>query len=144
MIYKVKKAKQSDKEKLYAYKVLSILDFNDMTKEEKQKVSNYIQKSIDNHVNAYKLILVDNNVIGCYCSYIKDDCIFLDEIYIEKEYRNFGIGTDLITKEIENAKAKKVSVELWVYKDNEKAINLYQKLGFNIKEETKNRYLMKL
>mgnify|MGYP003207452642 FL=1 len=34
-------------------------------------------------------------------------------------------------------------VYLWVYKENEKAISLYKKLGFNVIEETESRYYMK-
>ena len=144
MIYEIKKAKLSDKEILYNYKILSILDFNDMSKEEKQKVSDYINNSIDTHISDYNLILIDNKIIGCYCSYIKNECFFLDEIYIEKEYRNLGIGTEIIKQQIENAKVKKMNIELWVYKENIKAINLYKRLNFVINTETENRYLMKL
>jgi ribosomal protein S18 acetylase RimI-like enzyme len=34
------------------------------------------------------------------------------------------------------------NVYLWVYKDNIKTVNLYSKLGFNIKEKTDSRYYM--
>ena len=35
------------------------------------------------------------------------------------------------------------TVCLWVYKLNEKAIRLYKRLGFEVLEDTKNRYYMK-
>ena len=144
MKYELKAASLNDKKILYDYKTLSILDFDSMDKKEKKKVSDYIINFIDNHINDYKLIIIENKTIGCYCSYIKEDCIFLDEIYIEEAYRNLGMGTDLIKKEIENAKSKKMNIELWVYKENIKAINLYKRLNFVINTETENRYLMKL
>ena len=34
------------------------------------------------------------------------------------------------------------NIFLWVYKENSKAINLYKKLGFTIKQETRSRYYM--
>ena len=34
------------------------------------------------------------------------------------------------------------NIYLWVYKDNVKAIKLYNKLGFRIKDETDSRYYM--
>ena len=34
------------------------------------------------------------------------------------------------------------NIFLWVYKENSKAINLYKKLGFTIKQETQSRYYM--
>lgn len=143
MNYKLKKAKLDHKEILYNYKILNILDFNKMTAGEKERVNKYIFDSIINHVDNYRLIIVDNKIIGVYCSYIKDNHIFLDEIYIEKEYRNLGIGTNLIKKEIENANLTKMNLKLWVYKDNEKAVNLYKRLGFIIEQDTETRYLMK-
>ena len=63
----------------------------------------------------------------------------LDEIYLEEEYRNKGIGTEIIKDILNNNDV----VYLWVYKENEKAISLYKKLGFNVIEETESRYCMK-
>ena len=63
----------------------------------------------------------------------------LDEIYLEEEYRNKGIGTKIIMDILNNNDV----VYLWVYKENEKAISLYKKLGFNVIKETESRYYMK-
>lgn len=68
-----------------------------------------------------------------------DDGKLLDEIYLEEEYRNKGIGTKIIMDILNNNDV----VYLWVYKENEKAISLYKKLGFNVIEETESRYYMK-
>ena len=63
----------------------------------------------------------------------------IDEIYIEKEFRNNGIGTDIIRKMLENNR----NIYLWVYKENSKAVLLYKMLGFIIVDETDSRYYMK-
>ena len=68
-----------------------------------------------------------------------DNGKLLDELYLEEEYRNKGIGTNII-KDILN---KNNIVYLWVYKLNTKAISLYKRLDFQIIEETKTRYYMK-
>ena len=65
--------------------------------------------------------------------------LLLDEIFIEEQYRNKGIGTSIIKDVVSKSKS---NVYLWVYKDNIKASNLYNKIGFNIKEETDSRYYM--
>ena len=65
--------------------------------------------------------------------------LLLDEIFIEKQYRNKGIGTSIIKGVVSKSNN---NVYLWVYKDNIKAIKLYKKLGFLIKEETDSRYYM--
>lgn len=49
------------------------------------------------------------------------------------------IGTNIITNIIE----KHPIVYLWVYKNNIRAISLYERLGFKVIEETKTRYYMK-
>lgn len=68
-----------------------------------------------------------------------DDGLLLDEIFIEKEYRNNGIGSSIIKNYVLD---NDDNIYLWVYKDNIKAFNLYKKLGFKIKEETNSRYYM--
>ena len=62
----------------------------------------------------------------------------LDEIYIEKDYRNKKIGTNIIKDILKNND----TVYLWVYKDNKKAISLYERMGFNICQSTDTRYYM--
>ena len=66
--------------------------------------------------------------------------LLLDEIFIEKQYRNKGIAGSVLKDIISNTTK---NIYLWVYKDNIKAIKLYKKLGFSIKEKTDSRYYMK-
>lgn len=63
----------------------------------------------------------------------------LDEIFLETDFRNKGIGSDIINRILELNDI----VYLWVYKDNINAIRLYKKFGFNIIYETDTRYYMK-
>ena len=84
-------------------------------------------------------IIVDNKIVGCILLTNNDNGKLLDEIYLEEEYRNKGIGTKIIMDILDNNDV----VYLWVYKENEKAISLYKKLGFNVIEETESRYYMK-
>lgn len=63
----------------------------------------------------------------------------IDEIYINKEYRSLGIGTNIIKNILDINK----NVYLWVYKDNEQAVSLYKRLGFIVVDETESRYYMK-
>ena len=113
------------------------------SKELPDKEKNYIREYVNRHIpleiNAYKIISVNSNIIGCFSVVTKDDGIMLDEIFIEVEYRNLGIGTSIISDII----SKNECVYLWVYKENIKAISLYRKLGFNVIDETEDRYYMK-
>lgn len=58
---------------------------------------------------------------------------------LKKNIEIKGIGTKIIMDILDNNDV----VYLWVYKENEKAISLYKKLGFNVIEETESRYYMK-
>ena len=90
-------------------------------------------------INNYFNIVVDDKIVGCLLLIDRDDGILLDEIFLEEEYRNNGIGTDIIKNVISN----NAIIYLWVYKENLKAVALYKKLGFNVIEETESRYYMK-
>ena len=81
----------------------------------------------------------NDKIIGCILVEKYLDGFLLDEIYIEKEYRNKKVGTSLI-KDIQT---KYSPVYLWVYKQNIRAYNLYKRLGFEIQQEAETRYFMK-
>ena len=83
--------------------------------------------------------MCNKNKVGCLLVTKKDDGVILDEIYLEEEYRNKGIGTDII----KNILKINPIVYLWVYKKNIKAISLYKKMKFKIINKTENRYYMK-
>ena len=138
--YKLRKAKNEDKELLISYKLATIFAYADnLDKKEIDKINNYVLESIKEEINDYKVIEIDNKVIGSLLVRKENNEVLLDEIYIEEKYRGLGIGSKLI-REILN---KHSVVYLWVYKENTGAIKLYSSLGFKIIEETETRYRMK-
>ena len=140
MNYKLIKSSSKDIEKLIEYKKRTIFEYaKDLPDDEINKINNYVKNNVPKLLNDYSNIIVDNKVIGCLLLTNKDDNILLDEIYIEQEYRNKGIGTDII----KNVINENDIIYLWVYKENVKAISLYKKLGFNVIDETDSRYYMK-
>ena len=140
MNYKLIKSSNDDIEKLIDYKKKTIFEYaKDLSDEEINRINNYVNSEVPKLIIDYYNIIVDNKIVGCLLLTNKDDGKLLDEIYLEKEYRNKGIGTDIIKDILNNNDI----VYLWVYKENEKAISLYKKLGFNVMEETDSRYYMK-
>ena len=62
--------------------------------------------------------------------------LFLSHLCVDEDYRNKGIGTQMIKKVINKAKqSNKDHVMLLVKKKNKKAIHLYEKLGFKKYQE---------
>ena len=140
MNYKLVKSSINDIERLIKYKKITIFEYaKDLPEDEVNKINNYVKTNVPKLLNDYFNIILDNKVIGCLLLTNKDDGKLLDEIYLEEEYRNKGIGTDII----KNVIKENDIIYLWVYKDNTKAISLYKKLSFNIIEETESRYYMK-
>lgn len=140
MQYQLENATKEHLTLLIKYKKKSILEYaNNLPQEEIVKINNYINSQVPNQLKDYKIITAENKIIGCILVEKYLDGIILDEIYIEKEYRNKKIGTRII----KNIISEKDIVYLWVYKKNKKAYRLYEKLGFIIIEDTEMRYFMK-
>lgn len=138
--YKLENASIKDIERIKKYKLNTIFEYaKDLDKEEVEKINNYVNKTISNQIFEYKNIVLNNIIVGSFLITKNENGLLLDEIFIEEQYRNKGIGTSIIKDVISKSNN---NVYLWVYKDNIKAVNLYNKLGFNIKEETDSRYYM--
>ena len=140
MKYELVKSSRDDIDRLIEYKKRNIYEYaNDLSKEEIYKINSYVTSEVPKLISNYCNIIVDDKIIGCLLLTDKDNGILLDEIYIEEEYRNKGIGASIIKDVI----SKNKIIYLWVYKENLKAISLYKKLGFKVIEETESRYYMK-
>ena len=78
---------------------------------------------------------------GFYNGKDKDSNTFeIGNICVKPEYQNKGIGTAVLKEIIFENKDK--NIRLQVFKTNEKAINLYKKMGFEKEEETKTHCIM--
>ena len=140
MKYRISKSSDKYINRLIEYKKITIYEYaKDLSNEEIDKINKYVTSEVPKLINDYCNIIVDNKIVGCLLLINKDDGKLLDEIYLEEEYRNKGIGTEIIKDILNNNDI----VYLWVYKENKKAISLYKKLGFNVIEETESRYYMK-
>ncbi len=138
--YKLENASIKDIERIKKYKLNTIFEYaKDLDKEEVEKINNYVNKTISNQIFEYKNIVLNNIIVGSFLITKNENGLLLDEIFIEEQYRNKGIGTSIIKDVVSKSNS---NVYLWVYKDNIKVFNLYNKIGFNIKEETDSRYYM--
>ena len=71
------------------------------------------------------------------------DEIFIENLLIEKEFQNLGIGKAVMEKIIERANSEKKLIRLQVFKINIKAQKFYENLGFEKNSETENHIGMK-
>ena len=112
----------------------------DLAEDERNKIDEYIITSVNEMFKYYYNIIIDDKIIGSVCIKDLENVKLLDEIYLEKGFRNKGIGTDIIMKVLKEIANK--NIYLWVYKENYKAVSLYKRLGFKIIDETESRYYM--
>lgn len=139
MKYDLIKATNNDIDFIKKAKLYNILKYaHDLTEKDILNINNYVEKSLLVEMSNYKIIVHDNKKIGCLLVTEKEDSITLDEIYLEEEYRNKKIGTNIIA----NILKSNSLVYLWVYKENTKAISLYKKMEFKVINETETRYYM--
>ena len=103
--YILVKASKKDISRLIQYKKEIIYMYSkDLAEDEINKINEYVINSVNETLKNYFNIIIDDKIIGSIC--IKDlkNAKLLDEIYLEKEFRNKGIGTDIIRIIIENNK----------------------------------------
>lgn len=137
-MYSIRKSNKKDADVIFSYSYKTYFQYNDVDEEEKQILTSIIKHNINENIFNYNMIIMDNKIVGMYLFYEYNDGILLDDIYIEEEYRNKYIGSNII-KDLQ----KNHIIYLNVYKSNKKAISLYEKLDFKIIDDKLNRYQMK-
>ena len=106
----------------------------------------YLDKFFDNR-DEWIAVAVDKNNIIAFLSievhHEDKEYIYLDDLSVTNEYRNKGIGTKLIKISEEYAKEINIpAICFHVEKTNTNALKLYQRLGYNVYQDQKTRYLM--
>ncbi len=89
----------------------------------------------------FRVMLLGDEVIGYYSFQKVFEEGYINNIAIKKEYQSKGYGTKLFEDLIERAQRFEVkALTLEVETDNEKAIGLYKKFGFEVEGVRKNFY----
>lgn len=93
--------------------------------------------------NKTKIIIYENNQVGYISMVATDDTIFIENILIDISFQGKGIGTKVILDTIKIAVSQNKNIELQVFKINESAIRLYERLDFKTFEQTDLHYKMR-
>lgn len=89
---------------------------------------NAIKNQIENENYTYYFIIKDGEKAGYFGISDKVGYLFLSKLYIKKEFRHQGLGTEAFKKIKELANAK--PIRLTVNKQNLNSIKAYEKWGF--------------
>jgi RimJ/RimL family protein N-acetyltransferase len=140
--YKIINSRDNDVEIITSMKLVTMID-DEMDKilsyEEKDKIKKNIDRNINLTYINYKMIIVNDRVAGAYVLVPYKDGEMIDQIYLFPEYRNNGIGTEIIN----NLKNSVNNLYVWMYKNNTGAIRLFERLGFVVNKETERNIFMK-
>jgi len=88
------------------------------------------------------IITLDGTDIGWLQSFVKDDALFLGQLFVDRTLRGRGIGTQLVKGLIEEAARAGRAVTLGVVKTNP-ALRLYERLGFRTTHEDERKFYMR-
>lgn len=87
-----------------------------------------------------QLMVVDGEKAGMLQLHETDDSLEIGEIQIGANKRSLGLGSQVIRDVLALAQAENKSVKLSVGLKNEKALRLYQRLGFKITEQSETHF----
>ena len=140
-IYNLKKATTKDIDFIYEMELMTV---SDRTKKEYPNVPEFLRSDAEESWKHTWLIWLKDNPrvnVGIYQAYEIDDgeWWFIAEIALKPEFRGKGIGTSIITDEMN----KHDKIVLYVDMYNTRAMKLYERLGFKKVSKEQNRYIMR-
>lgn len=138
----LRRAKKSDYEKTYRIKYNSIKEYVEKIWDwdELQQREIHKKKFIASDT---KLIEYKKQEIGYIILKETINEIFIENLLIEKEFQNLGIGKEIMERIIERSNSEKIIILLQVFKMNTKALKFYRSLGFEEIFKNENHIEMK-
>jgi ribosomal protein S18 acetylase RimI-like enzyme len=88
------------------------------------------------------IITLDGTNIGWFQSFVKEDALFLAQLFVDRALRGQGIGTAVVKAMIEEAVRANRALTLGVVKTNP-ALRLYERLGFRVTHEDERKFYMR-
>ena len=105
-------------------------NFANVTSEKTQQIAKQIMNLIQNK-KMYCSIIKDNKIVACASVIIENGFAYLSQVVVQKEERGNGYGKLLCQSLLTQAKQNGAhTMYLQVLQNNDVAINLYKKLGF--------------
>ena len=93
-------------------------------------------------VTQVRIITLDGTDIGWLQSFVKDDALFLGQLFVDGALRRQGIGSEVLKGLIEEAAKAGQALTLGVVKTNP-ALRLYERLGFRTTHEDERKFYMR-
>lgn len=122
------KTKAEDAACIFAWNKQLIETYEDLESIDYARVLKWVKQKIERHLCEYVTVYADGEKAGFY-RFFKNEIgkYELDDLYILPTFQRRGIGTAVIERCCAQAEDH---VMLYVFLRNERAITLYQRLGF--------------
>ena len=135
-------AKKEDAETLYLLCKSLIDEYEDTRAIDYGRVLAWVKRKIDLSITEYVAVLADGELAGYYRFGKNADGEYeLDDLYVLPAFQGRGIGTAIIRKCCASVDAP---VMLYVFIKNQRAVALYERLGFRVEKTVGNsRYIMR-
>ena len=115
--------------------------YEDMSSIDYEKVLQWVRNKIESEITTYTRICSRGETVGFYRLHEENGETELDDFYVLSPFRGKGIGTAVLEKCIFESKTP---MFLYVFKKNEDAIRLYQRMGFVwVKDVSKTRMILR-
>lgn len=142
MDHYLKNCKETDKDFIYNLKKESIYDYVNRIWgwNEEYQIKDF---ETDFILENFKIIEVNNKYVGFV--QINEDILNVNitEIHIIREYQGKGVGGRIISNIIKQATKDDKTVSIGCFIDNNRAKQLYERLGFKVISITDTHYQMK-
>ena len=142
MDYKIRFATPDDRDLIYALKAESVRPYVERIWGWDE---DYQRNDFDNDFSAidqFHVIESDGNFAGFLQCYFDHPFYEIVEIHLLPEYRGKGIGSGILRYFQKVCTAKNRKIRIGCFKDNYRAYNLYQNLGFVQMEETDTHLIL--
>lgn len=121
--------------------IRKIIDIEELSYKDPWPREVFIMDYLFNSSALYYIAKTENKIVGFIGIWLEPTRLHIINVAVHPEYRNEGVGTQLLLFAINYAKERKFKeVSLEVRKSNENAIRLYKKLGFEVVEDLKAYY----
>jgi ribosomal protein S18 acetylase RimI-like enzyme len=104
-----------------------------------------LQRFTDNFIASHwRVIVVDGQDAGGLRTDLQasDRCLYLANIHLLPEFQRRGIGSAVVLRLIEEARALGLTLRLNVLKSNLEARRFYERLGMGVVEENNEKFFM--
>ena len=99
-----------------------------------------LEKQLLSKVSTIYVAEIEDKIVGFLVAENNIDEYNISHVVVDKDFRNHGIGTKLISNLEEIAKSNKMNVSLEVSVNNFTAKTLYEKLGYKLRRIRKEYY----